>query len=143
MAHFAELENNIVQRVIVISDEEEHRGQEFINNELGFEGIWLQCSYNNNIRGLFPAENYIYDADSDSFYPPAPFPSWVLNKSKVPHFWESPLGGVEDDFQRWDEENQQWVANPIGEVKADTPPPEGATPETHDWDDDKKEWIEL
>ena len=45
MAHFAELdENNIVLRVIVVSDEDAIDGEVFCNNLLG--GSWKQTSYN-------------------------------------------------------------------------------------------------
>ena len=45
MAHFAELdENNIVLRVIVVSDDDAVDGEVFCNNLLG--GRWKQTSYN-------------------------------------------------------------------------------------------------
>ena len=47
MAHFAEMSaDNIVLRVVVVPDEEEHRGQEFLADDLGLGGTWLQTSYN-------------------------------------------------------------------------------------------------
>ena len=50
MAHFAQLdENNIVQQVIVISNDvavDEASGQEFIANTLKLGGVWKQTSYN-------------------------------------------------------------------------------------------------
>ena len=53
MAHFAKIdENNIVVEVLVVPNEEEHRGEEYLN-ELGLEGRWIQTSYNENFRGLW------------------------------------------------------------------------------------------
>jgi hypothetical protein len=70
MANFAEIENNQVQRVIVIADsdcddlpfpESEPVGQAFIAS-LGITGTWLQTSYNNNFRGVFAGIDYTFDA---------------------------------------------------------------------------------
>ena len=55
MAHFAELDNNIVQQVIVVSNEDtldsqgnesEDVGIQFCTDLLG--GVWKQTSYNSN-----------------------------------------------------------------------------------------------
>jgi hypothetical protein len=51
MAHFAEIdENNIVLRVLVVANENEDRGQQFLAEELGLGGTWVQTSYNSNFR---------------------------------------------------------------------------------------------
>ena len=50
MAHFAQVSNGVVQRVIVVSNDDapdEATGQAFIAS-LGLEGDWVQTSYNNN-----------------------------------------------------------------------------------------------
>ena len=50
MAHFAQIENNIVTNVIVVANDDaptESDGQAFIAS-LGLTGEWLQTSYNNN-----------------------------------------------------------------------------------------------
>lgn len=75
MAHFAELdENNVVVRVIVVSDnncldpngvEDESFGALFCHKLLG--GRWLQTSYNGTIRGKFAGIGDIYDATTDTF----------------------------------------------------------------------------
>jgi len=41
MAHFARVENDIVQEVLVVPNQEEHRGQEFLANDLGLGGQWV------------------------------------------------------------------------------------------------------
>ena len=71
MAHFAEInENNIVIRVLVVPDEQEHRGQEFLANDLGLGGTWIQTSYNNRIRGKYAGIGDKYDAENDVFFTP-------------------------------------------------------------------------
>jgi len=68
MAHFAEIDqNNIVLRVLVIDNEHETRGQEFLANDLGLGGIWVQTSYNANIRGKFAGVGDFYDKAKDVF----------------------------------------------------------------------------
>jgi hypothetical protein len=78
MANFAELENNQVQRVIVIANsdcgdlpfpESEPIGQAYIAS-LGISGEWLQTSYNNSFRGVFAGVDYIYNPVTDMFEPP-------------------------------------------------------------------------
>lgn len=81
MAHFAQLDdNNIVQQVIVVSNEDcgggefpesEAVGQAFIAS-LGFSGAWKQTSYNHNFRGRYAGIGFTYDADLDEFVEPAP-----------------------------------------------------------------------
>ena len=108
MAHFAEIDkNNIVQRVLVVPDEEEHRGQQFLANELGLGGTWVQCSYNNRIRKQYPGIGYSYYPDADVFIAPQPYPSWSLDSN---HDWQPPVPMPDDsnDYD-WDESNQAWV----------------------------------
>jgi hypothetical protein len=78
MAHFAKVENNIVDQVIVVSNddcnnlefpESEPVGQAFIAS-LGLSGEWLQTSYNANFRGVYAGVGYTYDEDSDCFVAP-------------------------------------------------------------------------
>jgi hypothetical protein len=73
MAHFAEIDSdNKVLRVLVIDNSQEHRGQEFLANDLGLGGTWLQTSYNNNIRGKYAAIGDTYDPINDVFITPEP-----------------------------------------------------------------------
>jgi hypothetical protein len=69
VAHFAQVKNNIVQEVIVVSNndcnnlpfpESEPVGQTFIAS-LGLAGEWLQTSYNNNFRGTYAGIGYTFD----------------------------------------------------------------------------------
>ena len=105
MAHFAEIKNGIVERVIVVHDNEEANGAEFCKNLLG--GEWLQCSYNNRIRKQFPAAGYSYDEISDVFIAPKPYPSWLLNSSDD---WQAPKPYPSDgNFYLWDETSLNWI----------------------------------
>lgn len=79
MAHFAKVENNIVQEVIVVANsdcadlpfpESEPIGQAFIAS-LSIAGEWLETSYNNNFRGTYAGIGYSYDAELDQFVAPA------------------------------------------------------------------------
>ncbi len=53
MAHFAQIdENNIVTQVLVVPDNAEDRGQDYLANDLGLGGTWVQTSYNNRTISL-------------------------------------------------------------------------------------------
>jgi len=78
MAHFAKVENGIVQRVSVVSNDDcgggdfpasEAIGQAFIAS-LGLAGVWKQTSYNGNFRGTYAGIGDTYDADLDEFVTP-------------------------------------------------------------------------
>ena len=81
MAHFAQVDQNKVQQVIVIANddcgggefpESEPIGQAFIAS-LGLSGLWLQCSYHANFRGCWPNAGFTYDPNLDEFEPPIQF----------------------------------------------------------------------
>ena len=71
MAHFAEIDNNNkVLRVLVVDNSQEHRGQDFLANELGLGGTWIQTSYNENFRGKYAGIGDTYDPVQDIFITP-------------------------------------------------------------------------
>ncbi len=71
MAHFAQLdENNVVLQVLVVPNEQEHRGQEYLANDIGLGGRWIQTSYNANIRGKYAGIGDTYDEVKDEFIAP-------------------------------------------------------------------------
>lgn len=110
MAHFAELDNNnTVLRVLVVPDEQEHRGQEFLADDLGLGGTWVQTSYNGRLRKQYAGVGYSYDANADVFIAPSPLPSWVLNEN---YDWVPPIPRPvdADEFTAWDETTLQWVS---------------------------------
>lgn len=64
MAHFAEIDsNNIVTRVLVVANEQEHRGQEFLADECGLGGTWVQTFYNANFGGKFAGIGDTWDGE--------------------------------------------------------------------------------
>lgn len=78
MAHFAKVQNNIVEQVIVVANEDcgggdfpesEPIGQAFIAS-LGLSGEWLQTSYNANFRATYAGIGFVYDEESDTFVAP-------------------------------------------------------------------------
>ena len=113
MAHFAEIDaSGTVLRVLVVSNEDEARGAEFLANDLGLGGTWLQCSYNGTIRKQYPGIGYTYNPDADVFVAPQPFPSWTLDGS---FDWQAPIQKP-DGICLWDEQAGVWVpsSNVIG-----------------------------
>jgi hypothetical protein len=96
MAYFAKVEDNIVTRVILISDcavgncigpdhwdyqeeyHKDHGNLEFPDTEplgqqvlidSGLEGTWLQTSYDGSFRGRYANVGSIYDPELDEFDP--------------------------------------------------------------------------
>jgi len=78
VAHFAQVDNNIVRNVIVINNSDcgggdfpdsEPIGQAFIAS-IGIEGNWMQTSYNNNFRGAYAGQGMTYDPVLDEFVSP-------------------------------------------------------------------------
>ena len=115
MAHFAELIDGIVARVIVVSNadmeingvEQEAIGAAFCHNLLG--GEWVQTSYNGNMRKNYAGIGYAYDTVRDAFIAPQPFASWVLDEATCR--WTAPVampsaGGP----WAWDEDTESWIA---------------------------------
>jgi hypothetical protein len=111
MAHFAQIDsNNIVTQVIVIDNSVEDNGQEFINNDLGLDGTWIQTSFNRNFRGKFAAIGDTYDSSKDLFLEELPHPSWLHNEdgNAVP-----PIPNPNDGKGYiWDESVVNWVVSP-------------------------------
>lgn len=71
MAHFAQIdENNVVVQVLVVPDKEEHRGQDFLANDLKLGGRWIQTSYNSRYGKRFAGIGMTYDEVADDFIPP-------------------------------------------------------------------------
>jgi len=123
MAHFAQIENNIVTNVIVVDNnncldeqgnESEAIGIQFCADLLG--GTWVQTSYNGNIRKNYAGIGATYDTNRDAFIAPQPYPSWVLDEDTC--IYEAPIPYPTDDLiYSWDENVYQadntkgWVLN--------------------------------
>jgi hypothetical protein len=111
MAHYAKVNNNIVQQVIVAEPE---FFETFVDSS---PGIWIQTSYNTRagvhtlggtpLRGNFAGVGYTYDSTNDVFYPSKPYPSWTLNQTTW--LWEAPVACPDDDkLYNWNESTQSW-----------------------------------
>jgi hypothetical protein len=80
MAHFAEVDNNnTVLRVLVVDNSLEHRGADFLSNDLGLGGTWIQTSYNNKIKGNFAGIGFTYLPLEDIFMPVKCHAEAILN----------------------------------------------------------------
>jgi hypothetical protein len=114
MAHFAQIENNLVTQVIVVDNndvldaqgnESESIGAQFCTDLLG--GDWVQTSYNSNIRKNYAGVGYTYNATIDAFIPQRPYNSWTLNESTCK--WVPPVSFPTDgNMYDWDEDTQSW-----------------------------------
>ncbi len=127
MANFAQLDekNNVINVIVVDNSntcdengiEKEEIGIKFLKSIFGEETIWIQASYNSNIRKYFPSIGWTYNKKLDIFVTPKPFNSWVFSK-KTGH-WEPPVtppiiteidpnSPTLQKFPIWNEENLQW-----------------------------------
>ena len=117
MAHFAKLGvGNIVEKVVVVNNdvitdangqEQEKAGIDFLNNLYNTRDVWIQTSYNKNMRKNFASIGYTYDQTRDAFIPPKPFESWILNETTC--IWEAPVDYPDDgENYKWNEETKQW-----------------------------------
>lgn len=117
MAHYAKVEKGIVQTVIVAEPE---YFETFVDDS---PGEWIQTSYNTRrgvhynpetnepddgtpLRKNYAGVGYTYDVIRDAFIPPKPFDSWILNEESC--WWIPPSESPNDDYYKWDEENQTW-----------------------------------
>lgn len=114
MAHFAEIVDGVVQRVIVADT------KEWCQANLG--GTWVQTSYNtqggvHTLGGTPLHKNYAgigYTFDGVGFAAPQPYPSWTLNDDT--YLWEAPVAHPTDDkVYTWNEADQEWVEITVSE----------------------------
>jgi hypothetical protein len=124
MAHFAEIdENNIVTRVLVVDNDQEDRGQEFLATDLGLGGTWIKTSYNTiagahsnggtPLRKNYAGIGYTYDSVRDAFYAPKPFASWTLDEETCTWNSPTPMPVEEGKFFTWNEETTSWEENSL------------------------------
>lgn len=106
MAHFAKIENNLVTQVLVVANDLEHRGADFLANDLGLGGTWIQTSYNNNFRKQFAGVGFSYDEANDVFIAPQPYPSWSLDNE---FNWQAPIPMPINGEWFWSEETLEWL----------------------------------
>jgi len=112
MAHYAKVNNGIVEQVIVAE-------LEFFNTFVDSSpGAWVQTSYNTfggvHLNGETPLRKnyagigYTYDITKDAFIPPKPYASWTLVEATCQ--WEAPVAYPDDGkLYKWDESSTNWV----------------------------------
>lgn len=118
MAHFAKVNNGIVEKVIVAEPE---FFDTFVDST---PGEWIQTSYNTRggqhpegrpLRKNYAGVGFTYDRDRDAFIPPKPFASWVLNEDTC--LWNAPVPYPSDGKNyRWDEDTTSWIEVEVIEV---------------------------
>ena len=111
MAHFAKVNQGIVEKIIVAE-------QDFIDNLVdNSPGEYIQTSYNTYagehrlggtpLRKNFASVGGNYDHINDAFYEKQPYPSWTLNNTTF--IWEPPVAMPDDgNMYEWNEETQAW-----------------------------------
>jgi len=109
MAHFAKVNNGIVEQVIVAEPE-------FFNTFVDSSpGEWIQTSYNTHggqhpegrpLRKNYAGIGYTYDRTRDAFIPPKPYASWTLNDTTC--LWDAPTPMPTDGVYTWDESTLSW-----------------------------------
>jgi len=115
MAHFAKVNNGIVEQVIVAEPE---FFDTFVDSS---PGQWIQTSYNTlggvhllggtPLRKNYAGVGFTYDATKDAFIPPKPYASWTLNEDSC--LWEAPVAYPDDgEIYVWDETTTAWVLAP-------------------------------
>lgn len=116
MAHFAKLNSeNIVESVLVVANEvlldennveQEQLGIDFLHSLYGSDTVWVQTSFNANIRKQYAGIGFKYDSSKDKFISIKPYDSWLLDSNDD---WVAPVDKPTDgqDYT-WNEETQSW-----------------------------------
>jgi hypothetical protein len=114
MAHYAKVNNGLVEQVIVAEPE---FFQTFVDSS---PGQWIQTSYNTHggihtlggtpLRKNYAGIGYTYDAGRDAFIPPKPYASWLLNEDTC--LWDAPVPmPIDGKMYDWNEATLSWVSN--------------------------------
>jgi hypothetical protein len=116
MAHFAKMNGDIVEFVIVVNNDvinnlpfpaSESIGIAFCKTLYAEDTEWLQTSYNNSFRKWFAGSGFTYDSTKDAFIPPKPYPSWIFDETIW--YWQAPIPYPTDNkVYEWNETTQSW-----------------------------------
>jgi hypothetical protein len=102
MAYYAQIVDNIVTEVIVVSDDIVN-GAQFAHDLIG--GEWVE-TYIDTAGKNYAGIGYTYDAINQNFIAPQPYPSWTLDSNDV---WQPPVPQPPAPPQTyWDENTQTW-----------------------------------
>jgi hypothetical protein len=113
MAHYAEVTEGTVKRVVVVSNdittidgvEDEQRGIDHLDSTVPTDGSWVQTSYSASIRHNYAGVGHTWDGTG--FAAAQPYPSWTLDENYV---WQPPTPMPDDGTHYvWDEESLAWV----------------------------------
>lgn len=105
------IHTNEVIEVLIVPTGQEHRAEDYLNNDLGLDGTWIQTSYNGTIRKNFAGDGMYYEPVGDFFRTLQPYPSWELNTDDGQ--WYSPVPYPDDGkYYYWDEETLLWIEVP-------------------------------
>jgi hypothetical protein len=131
MAHYAKVNNGIVEKVIVAEAE---FFETFVDSS---PGEWIQTSYNTrggihyqpnsntpsedqskSLRKNYAGIGFAYDKDRDAFIPPKPFNSWILNEDTC--LWKAPVVMPtetleENQYYSWNESIVNWEIKTISQ----------------------------
>jgi len=141
MAHFAQIDdNNIVQQVIVVSDQDavSGLGPSFINFVLGLTGTWIETDHCSRwgkhfidipvlsgdktigfslsatnldpLRHTFAGIGYVYNQEYDVFHLPKPINYPSFVLDTDTFQWFPPIPKPTDGPYRWDENTTSWTA---------------------------------
>ena len=123
MAHYAEIIDGLVVRVLIVNNsvitvngvENEAIGAEFCHNL--FSGEWVQTSYNTlggihssggtPFRKNYAGIGFTYDTVRNAFIHPKPYASWVLDEATC--WWGAPVPRPATGEWQWDEATLSWV----------------------------------
>ena len=112
--------------ILVIPDEQAHRGAAYLTFDVGLPGPWIGCDINSfrgkhrdgtpgpAFRKNYPSIGFHYDVATDSFWEikPSKYPSWVLDSDGG--FWKPPVPspGIPPQAGKkylWDEATVSWI----------------------------------
>ena len=143
MGHFAEIDaDNIVARVLVVPDDQEHRGQEYLADDLALGGTWIQTSYN-TFGGVHHEQVLATRPPVGDEEGPQPAGTYPMPDGGTPLRYNFAGGGNTYDpvadafydsqpFPSWSlDENYLW--------QPPTPRPDGEGP--YHWDEDTTSWV--
>jgi len=102
MAYYAQIVDDIVTDVIVVNDDITN-GTQFCFDLYG--GVWVQTftDTDKNFAGI----GYTYDAATNNFIAPQPYPSWTLDANGD---WQPPTPKPPmPPPTQWNEQLQEWV----------------------------------
>ena len=101
MAHFAEIIDGVVKRVLVAE-------QDYINKgRLGNALNWVETKYDGSIRKRYAGIGHTYSKVGDVFITPKPYDSWKLDAA---YDWQAPSPRpMDDNDYSWDEDSLSWV----------------------------------